>query len=88
MSVCSYHTFILPVILSGTGKAIHSFDQITKCFDRNPYWKKSDPKDKNSFPDGEDFRSFYNEYQYFYPQVRNALYGNDGSIVIYRRRVN
>ena len=81
MSVCSYHTFILPVILSGTGKAIHSFDQITKCFDRNPYWKKSDPKDKNSFPDGEDFRSFYNEYQYFYPQVRNALYGNDGSIV-------
>lgn len=79
--ICSYHTFILPVILSGTGRAIHSFDQITKCFDRNFYWQKSDPEDKNSFPAGENFRSFYNEYQYFYPQVRNALYGNDGSIV-------
>ncbi len=80
-NICSYHTFILPLILSGTGKAIHSFDQITKCFDRNLYWAQSDPKDKNSFPAGENFRSFYNEYQYFYPQVRNALYGNDGSIV-------
>ena len=79
--VYSYHTFILPVILSGTGKAIHSFDQITKCFDCNSYWKRSDPKDKNSFPEDEDFRSFYGEYQYFYPQVRNALYGNDGSVV-------
>ncbi|MBQ2987638.1 MAG: hypothetical protein IJD59_00875 [Clostridia bacterium] len=79
--ICSYHTFILPVVMSGTGKAIHSFDQITKCFDRNFYWKRSDPKDKNSFPDEENFRSYYKEYQYFYPQVRNAIYGNDGSIV-------
>ena len=80
-NIFSYHTFILPVVMSGTGKAIHSFDQLTKCFDRNFYWKNTDPKDKNSFPESEDFRSFYNEYQYFYPQVRNALYGNDGSIV-------
>ena len=79
--IYSYHTFILPVILSGTGKAIHSFDQITKCFDQNLYWKITDPKDKNGFSEDEDFRSYYNEYQYFYPQVRNALYGNDGSVV-------
>ncbi|MBO5005817.1 MAG: hypothetical protein J6C89_00080, partial [Clostridia bacterium] len=58
-----------------------SFTQITKCFDENPYWTRSDPKDKNSFGEDENVRSFYNEYQYFYPQARNALYGYDGNVV-------
>lgn len=79
--VHSYHTFILPLIWKGGNKKLNSLDNFAACFESNPFWERTDPKDKNSFGSEDTESAFYSEYQYFYPQVRNAFYGYYDDIV-------
>lgn len=80
-NIYSYHTFILPFVWKDESNKSKSFDQFTDVFEKNPYWSCHDPKDENGFNDLEDEISYYAEYQYFYPQIRSALYGFDEKIV-------
>lgn len=77
----SYHTFILPFIWKNPGNRRLDFDAFGRIFDNNPFWIKTEPKDEASFDPEKDIRLFYNEHQYFYPQVRSALYGYNGNVV-------
>ncbi len=79
--IYSYHTYILPFVWKDDCNNSKSFDEFIRVFEKNPYWTCYDPKDENSFNDLEDEFSYYNEYQYFYPQIRSALYGFDENIV-------
>lgn len=80
-SVYSYSTFILPFVWKNENKMNRSFEKFTELFEKNPYWTCYDPKDEDSYSSLDDAVSYYNEYQYFYPQVRTALYGFGGNIV-------
>ena len=80
-TIYSYHTFILPFVWKDESNKAKSIGDFTAFFERNAYWTCYDPKDENEFGTFDDPLSYYNEYQYFYPQVRSALYGFDESIV-------
>lgn len=79
--VFSYHTFILPFIWKNSANKNMDYDSFGKIFDNNPFWLKAGPKDEASFDSENDVGLFYNEYQYFYPQVRSAIYGYNGNVV-------
>lgn len=79
--IYSYHTFILPFVWKDESNEQRSFDKFTLIFEKNPYWSCYDPKDENSFNSQDDEISYFAEYQYFYPQIRSALYGFDEKIV-------
>lgn len=79
--IYSYHTFILPFVWKDNCNTLKNFDKFTQLFENNPYWKCYDPEDENSFSMIDDEMSYYAEYQYFYPQVRSALYGFGENIV-------
>ncbi|MCD7837714.1 MAG: hypothetical protein LUG65_02230 [Clostridiales bacterium] len=75
--VRSYHTFAFPFIWEKSGL---SLEDISDSFIRNVYWCCDDFKDKWELPEQraasmEERRLLYAEYQYFYPAVRNTLYG-------------
>ncbi len=80
-TIYSYHTFILPFVWKDSSNKAKSFNDFTALFEKNAYWTCYDPKDENEFGTFDDPFAYYNEYQYFYPQVRSALYGFDESIV-------
>ena len=79
--IYSYHTFILPFVWKDNCNTAKTFEKFTQLFANNPYWKCFDPKDENSFSMIDDEISYYAEYQYFYPQVRSALYGFGENVV-------
>lgn len=79
--VFSYHTFILPFIWKNSDDKRMDFDKFSKIFDKNPFWSKTELKDEAAFDNEKDIQLFYNEYQYFYPQVRCAIYGYNGNVV-------
>lgn len=79
--IYSYHTFILPFVWKDSCNDARTFEKFTQLFANNPYWKCYDPEDENSFSHIEDEQSYYAEYQYFYPQVRSALYGFGENVV-------
>lgn len=80
-NVYSYHTFILPFVWKDESNSFNTFDKFSEVFEKNDYWTCYDPKDENSFRDLDDEFSYYAEYQYFYPQIRSALYGFDEKVV-------
>lgn len=79
--VYSYHTFILPFVWKDESNEQRSFDKFTLIFEKNPFWNCYDPEDENSFNTQDNEISYFAEYQYFYPQIRSALYGFDEKIV-------
>lgn len=87
MSVYSYHTFVLPFVWEGEGKHQKSMKDFVACFQNNPNWKctnmKEEPKIYTESVFGNDAEAmlYYNEFQYFHPYVRKAIYGFDHNIV-------
>ncbi|MCR5782226.1 MAG: hypothetical protein K6G90_05755 [Clostridia bacterium] len=79
--VYSYHTFILPLAWKDIADHPLKFEKITDIFDCSPAWEAADPDPDTGFRPFDDALSFYAEYQYFYPQVSQALNGNDKAIV-------
>ena len=79
--VYSYHTFILPVVWKEYDDFSKTFSDFIDIFAKNPCWDCYDPIEENSFSKIDDAVSYYNEYQYFYPQIRSALYGTGDNIV-------
>lgn len=80
----SYHTFIFPFVWKCDRKPTNSFHEFSKLFDDNPFWINQSLQDETEYDltGGEGAaRLFYAEFQYFYPQVRNSLYGYRGSVV-------
>ena len=88
----SYHTFILSFTWKGEKRIQQNLPAFAKVFDKNPYWENQDigrslfnaeplPErfaEKDGFPEA---CAFYKEYQYFYPHVREALYGFGDGLV-------
>lgn len=88
--VYSYHTFILPFILDNNRLDARAVNALIKCFDENTMWINSDISDEFRIAENERIRSkddeylFYQEYHYFHPYVRKALYGfGDGIVHLY-----
>lgn len=88
-NIYSYHTFILPFIWKSNKKPQTTLDAFAKVFETNPSWEDCNIYDgleqdrliPQKIDDIKDAYSFYKEYQYFFPHVRNALYGFDGAVV-------
>ncbi len=80
-NVYSYHTYILPLVWKDASNTAKTFESFTDIFEKNPHWTCYDPEDENSFNILENEISYYAEYQYFYPQIRSALYGFNENIV-------
>lgn len=88
MKVYSYHTFVLPFIWEQADKCHQKdIDSFAYCFKSNPNWKSVNMeetyklKTEETFSENDDVFSHYNEYQYFYPFVRDVLYGYKASVV-------
>lgn len=81
----SAHTFVLAFVWKGSSKHTANLKSFSRIFDENPFWTQIKLPDENSFSQeqGHDVNLFYNEYQYFYPQVRSAVYGYDGIVKNY-----
>lgn len=81
----SAHTFVLAFVWKGSSKHTSSLNAFSRIFDENPFWTQIILPDENSFSEeqGHDVNLFYNEYQYFYPQVRSAIYGYSGIVKNY-----
>ena len=82
--VYSYHTFILPFSWSESGDKYQKF---VGYFESNNYWECDDIENSNSLRTTErgltqeEQVRLYNEYQYFTPYARKAIYGLDEKIV-------
>lgn len=86
MSVCSYHTFILPFIWEGSSCVRHTMQDFVTCFSCNPNWECTDVRNEyrlENTPElvsADDLLTFFKEHQYFHPYVRKAIFGYDPSI--------
>ena len=86
-SVYSYHTFILPFVWKCSKRVQSDLAHFAEIFEKNAVWEDTNIYDglKQGQPlrvrDKEEALSFYKEYQFFFPNVRNALYGFDHLVV-------
>lgn len=83
----SFHTFLLPFVWEGTGSRSVSFKEFKKIFDNNPNWENTDIADisynSNAYTFGnlKECQRLYEEYRFFHPHVRKAIYGLGSDIV-------
>ena len=89
-TVYSYHTFIMPFILDNNRLDAQAVNTLIDCFDKNTMWINSDIRDEFRMAENDLIQSkrdeylFYQEYKYFHPYVRKALYGfGDGIVHLY-----
>ena len=89
----SYHTFILPFVWKDKKNALQSLDAFAGLFEGHPDWEslnigegltpggKLPARFAGDQAGTQEARDFYKEYQYFYPHVRDALYGFKNTVV-------
>lgn len=79
--VYSYHTFLFPFIWEN-GKLSYTKKKITEGLDKSKYWENSDFNIKQPGDlDIKEHISFYSQYQYVHPEVREAIFGMGKNIV-------
>ncbi len=79
----SYHTFILPFVWKIRGVDENKeYSALKKVFDNNCLWERTDHHEdlKDFVGSDEEYISFYQKYQYFFPFVRRAVYSVDEDI--------
>ena len=84
-NIYSWHTFIFPFAWITDGDYYTKF---VRYFEKNSYWDSTNIEDSNELSAyarsdiwGEDGLKLYQEYQYFTPYARKAIYGLDEKIV-------
>lgn len=78
--IYSYHSFAFPFTWTSKQKKLRSFKGFTELFSDNPNWSSSDPQTETDFGGEDGDALFYKTYQFFYPQVRKAVFGGSGVV--------
>lgn len=76
----SYHSFAFPFSWTSKKKKLRSFEGFSELFAENPSWSSTDPKTETDFGGEDGDTIFYKTYQFFYPQVRKAVFGGGGVV--------